>query len=48
MHQTFQLAPLFRYYIRLYGVPEPGVGFDATKLALILTAMENSGIDPYN
>ena len=48
MQQSFQLAPLFRYYIRLYGVPEPGVGFDPTKLALILTAMENSGIDPYN
>ena len=48
MKQNFQLAPLFRYYIRLYGLPEPGVGFDPTKLALILTAMENSGIDPYN
>jgi hypothetical protein len=48
MKQTFQLAPLFRYYISLYGVPEPGVGFDPVKLSLVLTAMENSGIDPYN
>jgi len=48
MKQTFQLAPLFRYYISIYGVPEPGVGFDPVKLSLILTAMENSGIDPYN
>jgi hypothetical protein len=47
MKQTFQLAPLFRYYISLYGVPEPGVGFDPVKLALVLTALENSGIDPY-
>jgi hypothetical protein len=47
MKQTFQLAPLFRYYISLYGVPEPGVGFDPVKLSLVLTAMENSGIDPY-
>jgi len=48
MKQTFQLAPLFKYYIRMYGVPAPGVGFDPVKLALILTAMENSGIDPYS
>jgi len=48
MQQNFQLAPLFRYYIQLYGLPEPGAGFDPTKLALVLTAMENSGIDPYN
>ena len=47
MKQTFKLAPLFQYYISLYGVPEPGVGFDPVKLSLVLTAMENSGIDPY-
>jgi len=47
MRQDFQLAPLFRYYISMYGLPAPGVGFDPVKLSLILTAMENSGIDPY-
>jgi len=47
MKQNFQLAPLFRYYISMYGLPAPGVGFDPVKLSLILTAMENSGIDPY-
>ena len=47
MKQNFQLAPLFRYYINMYGLPEPGVGFDPVKLSLILTAIENSGIDPY-
>lgn len=47
MQQSFQLAPLFRYYIKLYGLPEPGVGFDPVKLSVVLTAMENSGIDPY-
>lgn len=47
MTQNFQLAPLFRYYISMYGLPAPGVGFDPVKLSLILTAMENSGIDPY-
>lgn len=48
MSQNFSLAPLFRYYIGLYGVPEPGVGFDPNKLSLVLTALENSGIDPYD
>ena len=48
MMQDFYLAPLFRYYIGLYGVPEPGAGFDPVKLSLVLTALENSGIDPYN
>jgi hypothetical protein len=47
MTQTFELAPLFVYYIKLYGVPSPGVGFDPVKLSLVLTALENSGIDPY-
>ena len=48
MKQTLQLAPLFRYYISIYGLPDPGVGFDPAKLATVLTALENSGIDPYN
>lgn len=47
MRQTFELAPLFRYYIRLYGLPAPGAGFDPVRLAVVLTALENSGIDPY-
>lgn len=47
MAKTFVLAPLFMYYMKQYGVPDPGVGFDPNKLVLILTALENSGIDPY-
>jgi hypothetical protein len=47
MNQTFEVAPLFRYYISLYGIPDPTVGFDPVKLSLVLTALENSGIDPY-
>ena len=45
--KSFELAPLFMYYIKYYGVPEVGVGFDPKKLMIILTALENSGIDPY-
>lgn len=48
MSKTLVLAPLFVYYIQLYGVPEPGVGFDPKKLLIVLNALENSGIDPYN
>jgi hypothetical protein len=47
MTKTFELSPLFMYYIKYYGVPESGVGFDPNKLIIILTALENSGIDPY-
>ena len=48
MSRSFDLAPLFRYYISLYGVPVAGAGFDPVKLALVLMALQNSGIDPYN
>ena len=45
--KTFELAPLFMYYIKYYGVPQNGVGFDPKKLIIVLNALENSGIDPY-
>jgi hypothetical protein len=47
MKQTFELAPLFMYYIKLFGMPAPGAGFDPAKLNVVLTALENMGIDPY-
>ena len=47
MFQQFVLAPLFQYYIKLYGMPIIGEGFDPLKLAIVLTALENQGIDPY-
>lgn len=47
MKRSFELAPLFQYYIKIYGLPAPGAGFDPVKLNLVLTALENSGIDPY-
>jgi hypothetical protein len=48
MGRNFDLAPLFRYYISLYGVPIGGEGFNPDKLTLVLLALQNSGIDPYN
>jgi hypothetical protein len=47
MMQTFELAPLFTYYIKMYGIPLPGAGFDPVKLNIVLTALENMGINPY-
>ena len=48
MTRVFELAPLFKYYIKLYGLPEPGTGFDTNKLLIVLNVLENNGIDPYN
>jgi hypothetical protein len=48
LNKTFTLAPLFSYYIMLYGLPEPGVGFDQAKLSILLSILEKQSIDPYN
>jgi hypothetical protein len=45
--KTFKLAPLYSYYINLYGMPAYGVGFDATKLSLLATIMTKYGLKPY-
>jgi hypothetical protein len=47
MVKTFELAPLFMHYIQIYGLPSPDIGFDPAKLNIILTALENMGINPY-
>ena len=33
--QNFTMAPIFSYYIYLYGMPEYGVGFDPAKMAFL-------------
>lgn len=45
--KTFKLAPLFSYYIMLYGMPESGVGFNQEKLSNLLFIMETNNLDPY-
>ena len=45
--KTFKLAPLYSYYIYLYGMPEYGVGFNAAKLSLLVAIMNKYGINPY-
>jgi hypothetical protein len=46
--KSFTLAPLFSYYIVLYGMPAAGVGFDPEKLSNLLYIMEQNNIDPYD
>ena len=46
--QIFVLAPLFSYYIAIYGLPERGVGFNEAKLSKLLELFKLYGIDPYN
>ena len=47
LQKSFTLAPLFSYYILLYGMPAAGVGFDQDKLSMLLTVMEKNCINPY-
>ena len=46
--QTFQLATVFNYYIRIYGAPASGEGFDPVKIAFLIHILEINGIDPYS
>jgi len=47
MYRKLKIAPLFRYYVKMYGMPAAGVGFDPDKLNVVLQALQNSGIDPW-
>ena len=44
--QELELAPLFMYYIKTYGCPQPGDGFDVNKLTVVYNSLVSSGIDP--
>jgi hypothetical protein len=46
--QTFQLAAVFNYYIRIYGAPQVGEGFDPVKIAFLIYILQENGIDPYS
>ena len=45
--KTFKLAAVYSYYIILYGLPAFGVGFDTTKLTLLVDILRRQGIDPF-
>lgn len=48
MTKTFVLAPLFSYYIVIFGMPQQGAGFDPKKLSTVLDILNENGIDPYD
>lgn len=45
--KTFKMAPIYSYYIYLYGMPAYGVGFDRTKISLLTTIMKKYGVNPF-
>jgi hypothetical protein len=45
--RTIKLAPLYRYYIAMFGMPAYGVGFDDYKLGYVLDFLDKNGINPY-
>jgi hypothetical protein len=46
--QTFMLAPLYSYYVLLYGVPCPGEGFDPLLISQLASVLEENNIPLYN
>ncbi|MGA1048803.1 MAG: hypothetical protein ACO3UU_12410 [Minisyncoccia bacterium] len=46
--KSFQLSHVFNYYIRIYGAPLQGQGFDPVKIAFLIYTLEQNGIDPYS
>ena len=47
VQKTFKLAAVFNYYIMIYGLPTPGVGFDPVKISFLVNILTEKGIDPY-
>lgn len=45
--KTFKLAPLYSYYIFLYGMPAYGVGFEPSKLNILAGMLQKYNINPY-
>ncbi len=45
--KTFKLAPLYSYYIYLYGMPAYGVGFEPSKLTMLAGMLQKYNINPY-
>jgi hypothetical protein len=45
--KSFKLAPVYNYYITVYGIPQPGVGFDPIKVKYLTDLLKENNIDPY-
>lgn len=46
--QTVTLAPVYSYYIQVYGMPVNGAGFNPLKVSFLAEILTNVGIAPYN
>ncbi len=46
--QTFTLAPVYNYYISIYGMPLQGNGFNPLKISYIAEILTSINIEPYN
>ena len=47
LQKTFTLAPIYSYYITIFGLPEKGEGFDPKKIQQIIAVLNKYGINPY-
>jgi hypothetical protein len=45
--RNFTLAPVYNYYIIVYGIPQNGVGFDPVKVSYLANILTTNNINPY-
>jgi hypothetical protein len=47
LQKTFTLAPIYSYYISIFGLPEKGEGFHPQKISMLLSLLDKYKINPY-
>jgi len=47
LQKTFTLAPIYSYYITIFGLPEKGEGFDPIRIQSLLSILQKHNIHPY-
>ena len=47
LQKTFTLAPIYCYYIAIFGLPEPIEGFNPDRIKLITNTLIKNNINPY-
>ena len=47
LQKTFNLAPIYSYYITIFGLPDKGKGFDPIKIQSLLSILQKYNINPY-
>lgn len=45
--KSFKLAPVYNYYLTVYGIPQQGVGFDPIKVKYLVDLLTENNIDPF-